>query len=188
MPPATDPAPAPAAEPAPAETPAPAPPAPATLLLPPGWSDRIRVSIDGGPEFALDSARTRRLAPGSHSLTFSLLTPRYRAIETVRVVLEPGEERRLRIPIKPPGALTVQADLGSPQGRVRVDGEELGPTPLRRHFLAAGLHRVSVYAPDRPSSPIFERPLRVLPGEETVITFDLSGRREPLVRHRSARP
>ncbi len=193
---AAEPAPAPAAEPEaaaqrtaapplPFQKPEPAPPegpVPARLYFPAAWSERVQVSIDGAAPVALGSPHSVEVEPGKHLLTFSLVTPAYRTFKTVEVALDEAEERRVVAPLVPPGMLTVQANLESPQGIVKVDDGPPRRTPLRGQVIAPGRHRVTVFAPPGVAVEPVRATLDVKPGRETVVTFDLTGGRPILVR------
>jgi serine/threonine-protein kinase len=161
------------------------PPAPAkaTLIVPAGWSPGLKASIDGGPAVSLTQTRMRALEPGSHTVTFSLLTRRYRAMESVEVTLSPGERRVLDVPFPQPGMLTVQAALGSRQGRVQLNDEVPVPSPLRRHLLAPGSYRLRIL--DGDGAPATSSGLEIRAGAETVVTFDLDRDGDLTVRRRS---
>ncbi len=165
------------AEPAPPEG-----PVPARLYFPASWSERVRVSIDGGEPVGLGSPHSVEVEPGKHLLTFSLVTPAFRTFKTVEVVVSEAEERRVVAPLKPPGMLTVQANLESPQGIVKVNDGPPRRTPLRRQVLAPGRHRLTVFAPPGVAVEPVSATLEVREGRETVVTFDLTGGRPLLMR------
>ncbi len=179
-----------AAPPLPFQKPEPAPPegpVPARLYFPAAWSERVTVSVDGAPPLALGSPHSVEVEPGKHLLTFSLVTPVYRTFKTVEVVVDEAEERRVVAPLVPPGMLTVQANLESPQGIVKVDDGPPQRTPLRRQVLAPGRHRVTVFAPPGVAVEPVRATLDLKPGRETVVTFDLTGGRPILVRDQPIR-
>lgn len=160
-------------------------PLPARLVVPRAWSPRMTLSLDGGAPVRLDGDRSLELSPGNHSLRFQIVLPGYRASQTLGVVLEAGEMRRVPVPLAPPGALTVQARLGSPQGRIVIDNGPERRSPLRSLQLAPGTHQLEIYPPAG-GSPLAAREIEVRPGRELVVTFGSPG--EPLeVRDRPRR-
>jgi len=162
----------------------PAPVEDATLQLQSSWHDQITVAVDGGQPVRLSRPHRHKLEPGSHTLAYSLVTSDYRAFETIRVDLEPGEERSIPNPIPRPGFLTVQASLGSPQGLIRVGGKSLGASPLRDLKLKPGRHPLEVASHQDPSLPLNEATIDIKSSRETVVTFDLTGQRAIAVRYR----
>ena len=84
--------------------------------------------------------------------------------------------------------LTVQASLGSPQGLLAVDGELLGSSPLRGKKIAPGSYRLDLYPLEGSTAPMATTQLEIRATEETVVTFDLSGRQELSVRTRQTSP
>ncbi len=181
-PPATDPRPRATAGEAP---PAPRPAAPASLSFDGVWHPDIRLSVDGAPPFTLGSARALPLEPGPHSLTFSIDSGGYRATHTLGVNVSAGESRRIPVPIDPPGRLTVQAHLGSPQGLVRIGSQRLlRPTPLRGQPIEPGRHHLAIFSHEDQTSPLFQSAVEVRPGHEAIVTFDLDGTRQPHVREK----
>ena len=156
----------------------------ATLILDRGWHRAITVSVDGGEPENLRQAGSRQLEPGEHVVRYSLATADYSASQTLRIELDPGEERRLANPLGRPGNLSVQASLGSPQGLVRVNGRSLGPSPVRGLALAPGRHQLEVFSVNDPSTPLASSTVDIRSTRETVITFDLTGQRELSVRYR----
>ena len=177
-------------EPEPEQSEPPPPPVPedATVHLSQSWHDQATVSIDGAEAIRLSSSRTHRLEPGEHKLAYALVTPEYRVFNTIRVSLEPGEERRIRTPIPRPGLLTVQANLGSPQGVIHVGKRALGSTPLRGLQLAPGRHVVKIASQIDPELPLSEATVDIKSSRETVVTFDLTGRRDLAVRYNDLDP
>ena len=161
---------------------------PASLSFEGVWNPRIQLSIDGAPPVTLGSAHVLSVEPGPHSLTFSLEGERYRPTRTLTVQLAPGESKRIPVPIDPPGRLTVQAHLGSPQGLVRVDGQRLlRPTPLRGQPIKPGRHRLEIFSHDNHSTPLFQSTIDVRSAHEVIVTFDLEGSRQPHVREKAVR-
>jgi serine/threonine protein kinase len=167
-----------------------APPVPqdATVFLTRSWHDQITVAIDGGEPLRLSSTRSYRVEPGAHSFAYALVTPDYRAFETVRVNLEPGQERRIETPIPRPGFLTIQANLGSPQGLIQIGKQTLGASPLRNLKLRPGRHKLGISSPADPNLPLSETTVDIKSSRETVVTFDLTGQRDVSIRYRDLDP
>ncbi len=160
-------------------------PAPASLSFDGVWHPGIRLSVDGAPPLTLGSARAIPVEPGAHSLTFSIASDGYDATHTLGVRVVAGESKRIPVPIEPPGRLTVQAHLGSPQGLVRIDSRRLlQPTPLRAQPIAPGRHRISIFSHDDRSRPVFQSEVGIRAGHEAILTFDLEGTRQPHVREK----
>ncbi|MEJ2084853.1 MAG: hypothetical protein P8Y44_04145, partial [Acidobacteriota bacterium] len=157
----------------------------ATLELQPSWHDQITVAVDRGQPIRLSSPHRHRLEPGSHTLAYALVTPDYRAFETIRIDLDSGETRTVPTPIPKPGFLTVQASLGSPQGLIRVAGKSLGASPLRDLKLKPGRHQLEIASHQDPSLPLSQATIDIKSSRETVVTFDLTGEREMAVRYRA---
>lgn len=167
------------AEPTPEPT-----PEPARVRVGPAWGPGLSVWI-AGREFVLDRERIVELEPGTHSVRFRLQAPDYSFEERVRLTVEAGRTHRLEIPIQPPGKLTVQAHLETPPGTVRLNGQELGSSPIRGKWLLPGTYSLEVL----PLSPSVERPplaqsLAVASQQETIVTFDLEGREPILIRQK----
>jgi serine/threonine-protein kinase len=202
---APSPAPAPtaaAAQPAPA-TPAPAAPTPAVgpgpapavpepepepqpgkVVIAAAWDPAMQVRV-GGQRLRLDRQRTVELPAGSHSLQFRLETPAYTFEKSVKVRLDEGETERVAVPIERPGRLSVQPHLETPPGAVRLDGQVLGPAPIRGRWLAPGEHFVEIFATGS-TTPAVSQTVTVRSGVETVVTFDVDGRLPTQVRERPA--
>jgi serine/threonine protein kinase len=160
----------------------------ATLAFERVWSPGIQVSVDGAAPIALGRSRTVQLEPGSHSLTFSIDNKGFKASRTVRLEVEAGESRSITVPIRPPGQLTIQAHLGSPQGLVAVDGGRPLPTPVRGLRIAPGERQLTFYSRESPGAARILTSVNVTSGQESIITFDLESGREPHLRERPAKP
>ena len=160
----------------------------ATVLLTRSWHDQITVAIDGGEPLRLSSTRSHKIEPGAHTFAYALVTPEYRVFETVRVNLEAGQERRIETPIPRPGFLTVQANLGSPQGLIQMGKRSLGASPLRDLKLRPGRHKLQISSHTDPSLPLSETTVDIKSSRETVVTFDLTGQREVAIRYRDLDP
>jgi hypothetical protein len=118
---------------------------------------------------------------------FALRTPSYRSTETVDVSLGAGEKVTVKSPIAPPGSLSAQASLGSPQGVVSINGKPVGATPFQGHLLKPGSYRMTIRPVSDPSAAGIETTLTVQAAKETVVTFDITGQRELQVRRRPIR-
>jgi hypothetical protein len=156
----------------------------ATLIVSQSWHKAMTVSVDGGPALSLTTPRNLEVEPGNHVLMFALRTPSYRSTETVDVSLEEGDKITIKSPIAPPGALSVQASLGSPQGVVSINGKPVGATPFQGHLLKPGSYRMTIRPVSDPSTAGIEMTLTVQAAKETVVTFDMTGQRELQVRRR----
>jgi serine/threonine protein kinase len=160
--------------PAVVEPPKPQPPKNGTLAFATGWDPRVTVSVAGGPPVRLERALRRELPPGDYDLVWSVDLGDYRDSAKSRASVVSGATVNLAVPLPAPGRLTVQAALGSPRGVVRVDGAELGPTPLRNRALKAGDHRLEILpAGGATNAPVAES-LTIRPGTQTLVTIDLA--------------
>ncbi len=152
------------------------------------WTSRIQLSVDGGEPVTLGRARVVSVEPGRHSLTFSLEGEHYRASHSLSIQVASGESKRIPVPIDPPGRLTVQAHLGSPQGLVRIGSQRLlRPTPLRGQPLKPGKHHLAIFSHQDRTAPLFESVVDIRSGHEAIVTFDLEGSRQPHVREKRRR-
>ena len=139
----------------------------------------------GGRRVRLDREQRLELEPGSYALAFSLATPDYSFAVERRVRLAAGRTERVPIPIERPGRLTVQPHLNTPGGIVRLDGQVLGPAPIRGRWLAPGDHQVEVFALAGPAAAaVVTRAITLRSDVETVVTFDVGGQLETQVRER----
>jgi serine/threonine protein kinase len=162
-------------------------PGQATLVVSQSWHKAMTVSVDGGSALSLTTPRNLELEPGSHVLMFALRTPSYRSTETVDVSLGAGEKVTVKSPIAPPGSLSAQASLGSPQGVVSINGKPVGATPFQGHLLKPGSYRMTIRPVSDPSAAGIETTLTVQAAKETVVTFDITGQRDLQVRRRPIR-
>jgi len=179
-------APEPRPEPQPAKpepAPAPEPPKRARLVLGPAWDPAMTVLV-GERRLRLDVEQTIEVPAGVTLLQFSLAKPGYAVDRPLRLQLKPGATERVSIPIERPGRLTVQPHLNALPGRVRIDGEPAGSTPLRGLWLAPGNHFVEIFASDGSAEPGFAQSLEIHSGAETIVTFDLAGKQPDLVREK----
>ncbi len=176
------------AAPTPEPTPIPEPD-PGRVVVGPAWEPAMQVRV-GGKRLRLDREHRIELPPGSHSLVFSLETPAYSFTETRKVRLDAGATARVAVPIEKPGRLTVQPQLNSRTGTVRIDGKMAGNAPLRGRWLAPGEHFVEVFpASGVTAAPALSRNVTIRSDIETVLTFDLDRGSDAQVRERpSAAP
>lgn len=158
----------------------PPPPKPATLVASSSWSDQIVVALDSGTPRPLTRERSWEVQPGTHTLVYSLQTLEYSASAEVRIEVGEGTVHRIEQPIAEPGSLTVQAFPGSPQGEVRIAGEVAGATPFARK-LAPGSYGIEVVGPEGSDYTPMTREVGITSGGRAILTFDLTGRREPVV-------
>jgi hypothetical protein len=148
------------------------------------WDPAMQVRV-GGQRLRLDRRRTVELPAGSHSLQFRLETPAYTFERSVKVRLAEGDTERVAVPIERPGRLSVQPHLETRPGTVRLDGQVLGPAPIRGRWLAPGEHFLEVLAVGATTPPVTQT-VTVKSGVETVVTFDVDGRLATQVRERPA--
>ena len=167
------------------DAPPPPAPAPATIRVSDIWHPRLRVTIDGGPPQRLTTLNRHELAAGKHVLVYSLNTSRYRASQETTIRLRAGEDRTIRCPLQPPGALTVQAGLGARQGVIRIDGRVIGKSPVRRLLLEPGDHSVDIVLGSAILGRTMTTEAKLESGEETILTFDPRRTDEVLIRRRA---
>jgi eukaryotic-like serine/threonine-protein kinase len=180
-PPAENATPEPVPEPAP--PPPPAPPKPARLVVGPSWDPAMTVQI-AGRRLRLDREQRLEVPAGVTLLHFSLVRPEYSAEEPLRLELRPGATEHVSIPIEPPGRLTVQPHLDARPGHLRLDGQPRGLSPVRGAWIPPGSHFLEIYALPTDAEPAWSRSLEIRSAVETIVTFDLDGRVETLVRER----
>jgi hypothetical protein len=170
--------------PAPTAAPTPEPPRLGKLVLAPGWDEAMAVSV-AGRRVRLDREQTLELKPGSYDVEYTLETPAYSIAQTARVEVSAGGTARLETPLQRPGRLTVQPHLNTRPGTVRLDGQILGPAPVRGHWLLPGDHLVEVFASNAADAePPVRQTITVASDQETVVTFDVDGKVELQTRTR----
>ncbi|MCB1007545.1 MAG: hypothetical protein KDB94_01485, partial [Acidobacteria bacterium] len=167
--------------PRPTEAPTPATPAPprvGRLQFAPAWNPAIVATVEG-ERLRLDQDRSLELPPGSYDVSFSLDTTDYKLSGRRRVTVTAGQTERVEVPIERPGKLTVQQHLGTRPGAVKVDGELVGNAPVRGKWLSAGAHEVEIFPAGAVSgdAPV-KRTITIRSNQETILTFDLDGRKE----------
>ena len=74
-----------------------------------------------------------------------------------------------------PGLIQVQQRVGSPIGRVLLDGADLG-TPIVRRPAKAGTHRLRI-EPGTPGPSAIDEQVELAAGKKLVLTFDLASGR-----------
>ena len=163
------------------EAPAPPPePKRAVLVIGPAWDPGMMVRV-GNRSLRLDREHRIEVAAGALTLEFSLAIPGYSIERQLPLQLRPGASERVSIPIEKPGRLTVQPHLNTRPGTARLDGDLAGTTPLRGLLLSPGEHFLEVFAAGE-SAPAIARSVTIASDVETVVTFDLDGRVETIVR------
>jgi serine/threonine-protein kinase len=151
----------------------PAPPKNGTLSFAAGWDPRITVAIAGGSPLRLERAQRREFPPGDYDLVWSVDLGDYRDSAKTRASVTSGATVNLTVPLPAPGRLTVQAALGSPRGMVRIDGSDLGPTPLRNRALRAGEHRLEILPSGGATNASMVETLTIHAATQTLVTVDL---------------
>ncbi len=171
------PIPTPTAPPAtPTPTPAPTPtatptPRPSYLVVPAAWSPDVWVRVDGQRR-RLDREQRFAVSPGTTKVSFEYSSDGWRdsAQSTVRV--GEGDTTRVVVPLAAPGLIQVQQKLGTPMGRVVLDGADLG-TRIVRQRAKAGVHEVRI-EPATPGVAAIAETVELRAGTRLVLTFDLA--------------
>ncbi len=177
-------APTPTPSPTPSVAPTPKPPEKGTLSVTAAWSPDMTVTIDGGPARRLERSQTVQVSPGEHLLIFELVEPDYSDRMEMPITVKAGQTHRVDVPIPRPGRLTVQVVPGSPIGLVQLDGESLGPVPIRNRPIKPGRHRVVVaeMQPADPSNPRTQSlEVTVKSDFASLLTFQLAKGEAPQV-------
>ncbi len=176
-----------AAAPAAPEPPAPAPePAkPAAVTVARGWSDDLTVTVDGGAARRLDREQKLELAPGSHVLSFEILSADYSDSAERQITVKAGEKRRIDVPLARPGQLNVQAQINSPQGLVKVKGESWGQSPIRGRKLPPGTYRVEIAPVQQEGAAGVSVDVDISSNVGTTVTFNLTRPEQPPQVHQS---
>jgi hypothetical protein len=170
----TTPTPTPVATPEPTPTPTPTP-EPSYIVVPAAWSGDVWVTVGKQPRRRLDKdQRFVVTADTPTTLRFGYESAGYQddAQRTVRV--GEGQTTRVVAPIQRPGLIQVQQKLGTPLGRVVLDG--VGP-PIVRHRARPGGHRVRIDPLSGAGVGIPEQQVELPPGKKLVVTFDLASGR-----------
>jgi serine/threonine-protein kinase len=168
--------PAPTATPATAPTATPTPPPsprPAYVVVPAAWSPDVAVSLRGQRRRGLGETQRIAVAAGVPvTLTFEYRSGEYTDRATRTVTVAEGVTVEVENPLAAPAQVQVQQRLGTPLGRVWLDGRELGVGRVTS-VVKPGDHRLRVEPANAPGSPI-ERGLVVPPGRKLILTFDLT--------------
>ena len=136
------------------------------------WSETLTVRVGRGRRYPLTRVRSFPLSPGTYNMVFELDEPDYQAQETVQVRVLENQNTNIESPILQPGALSVRAGLGKPQGRVTLGEQDLGSTPISRRKSAPGQYQIRIVPLSGDGAGI-EQSVVLHPGQETVLTFDL---------------
>jgi hypothetical protein len=121
------------------------------------------------------------LEPGSYVLVFELFgADGYSDVKERRITVAAGETRRIEVPLERPGELSVQPHLHSPGGLLVANGEALGTTPVRRRKMRPGSYELTVTPADGGQG--VTQTVQIRSGAHTIVTVDLTGRRETQVR------
>ena len=171
LPAVTPPPPTPTPSLAPTPTPT---PGPGYLVVPAAWSRDVWVTVNKQRR-RLDREQSFAVTPGTSTrVSFEYDGPYAdRAQSTVRV--EEGETTRVTVPLQRPGLIQVQQKVGSPMGRVVLDGADLG-TPIVRKQAKPGAHQLRI-EPSSPAAGAIEQQVEVQAGKKLIVTFDLSSGR-----------
>jgi hypothetical protein len=166
--------PPPTPEPSLAPTPSPTP-KPSYVVVAAAWSPEVWVTI-GKQRRRLDREQRFTVPAGANTtVRFDYEGRGFRdgAQSTVRV--DAGATVRVPVPLSPPGLIQVQQKLGTPMGRVVLDGTDLG-LPIVRQSVKAGAHHVRI-DPSAPGTGAIDEQVEVPAGKKLVLTFDLAAGR-----------
>jgi serine/threonine protein kinase len=167
--------PPPTPTPTPSVAPTPTPtPRPSYLVVPAAWSRDVWVTVNKQRR-RLDKEQRFEVPPATGTKVSFEYDGAYadRAQSTVRV--EEGETTRVAVPLQRPGLIQVQQKVGTPMGRVVLDGADLG-TPIVRQQAKPGAHTLRI-EPSSPAAGPIEQQVEVQPGKKLIVTFDLSSGR-----------
>ncbi len=165
-------------------------PAKATLIVPAvAWTDAMTVRFGrAGRLHPLTRQRVFELNPGTYRLNFNLRTAHYSTAEEVLVRLGEGERLSRASPIAQPGALSVRARPGRPQGQVSINGADSLPSPVSHLWLAPAHYLVEIRPLSAGTGKHQTQAVAVESGRETIVTFDLESGLEPTVRSKALQP
>ncbi|HXT52380.1 MAG TPA: serine/threonine-protein kinase [Thermoanaerobaculia bacterium] len=168
---ATPPPPTPTPSLAPTPTPT---PRPSYLVVPAAWSSDVWVTV-GKTRRRLDREQRFAVTPGTSTRVIFEYDGDYndRAQSSVRIA--EGETERLAVPFARPSLVQVQQKVGTPMGRVTLDGTELG-TGIVRRKAKPGAHRLRI-EPNSPGGSAIDQQIELPAGRKLVITFDLASGR-----------
>lgn len=172
------------AKPAP-PPPEPEPPKPATLTVARSWSGDMTVTIDGGAARRLDREQKVELKPGNHVLVFEILSQDYSDSAERQITVKAGEKRKIDVPLGRPGQLNVQAQISSPQGLVKVKGENWGQSPIRGRKLPPGTYRIEIVPLQDAGAPPVSVEVEITSNVGTTVTFNLARPEQPPQVHQS---
>ena len=166
-----------AAPPPEAAAPPPPPPAKGILAIPAaGWTEAMTVQLGSEKTYPLVRSWEFNLSPGTHRATFRISENGYEAEATVSLQVRADGRTAVEIPIPRPGAVSVRARPGRPQGAIFLTGPngriDLGQSPVSSWLLAPGSYQVEISAGGEPK---LTGQVVVLSGQEKVLTFDLDG-------------
>jgi len=163
------PSPPPTPEPTPTATP---PPQPATVIVPAAWSPQVWVTVNKQRR-RLDREQRFQVTPGAAiTVRFDYEDGGYRDNGQRVVRVGEGESTRVENPIARPGQIQVQSKVGTPFGRVLLDGNDLGP-PIVRRTVSAGRHSLRI-EPGTAGAAAIEQQVQVPSGGKLIVTFDLT--------------
>ncbi|HEV8240927.1 MAG TPA: serine/threonine-protein kinase [Thermoanaerobaculia bacterium] len=167
-PPAPTPTPLPTAAPTPTPT---ATPRPSYLVVPAAWSRDVWVTV-GKQRRRLDHEQRFAVSPGSNTKVSFEYSGAYsdRAQSSVRV--DEGETTRLAVPLERGGLIQVQQKVGTPMGRVVLDGADLG-NPIVRKPAKPGSHQLRI-EPSGAGAAAIDQQVELRAGTRLVLTFDLA--------------
>ena len=170
------------AEPTPTPVPtatAPPTPRPSYLVVPAAWSPQVWVTVNKQRR-RLDREQRFPVSPGTAKAVFEYSDGGYRDSAPATVRVGEGETARLTVPLAPPGLIQVQQKVGTPIGRVAIDGADHG-AGIVRYRTKAGAHQVRI-EPSTPGAGAIDQQVELPPGKKLVLTFDLgSGRLQQFV-------
>jgi hypothetical protein len=185
---AAPPTPAPAIASRPTPPPAPPPPKRGRLEVPAAWNPAMILTLDG-TRYNLDHSQTIELAPGPLHLDFTLTTADYSFSRELPIRLGAGQRIPVSIPIARPGRLTVQQQIGTRPGIVRLDGEVRGRAPVRGLWLSPGDHYLEIFPLGATlEQPVVDQTVGIRSDVETIMTFDLAANPAALLRERPLAP
>jgi len=169
------PVPTPPPTPTPSLAPTPTPtPRPSYIVVPAAWSGDVSVTV-GKTRRRLDREQRFPVTPGTSTKVVFEYSGDYsdRVQNSVRV--DEGETTRLTVPLAPPALLQVQQRVGTPMGRVMLDGADLG-TPIVRRKAKPGTHQLRI-EPASPGANAIDQQIELPAGRKLVLTFDLAAGR-----------
>ena len=157
--------------PTPTAAPTPTPtPRPSYLVVPAAFSPDVWVTVNKQRR-RLDREQRFAVSPGITKVSFEYSGAYTDRIQnSVRV--DEGDTARLAVPFERPGLIQVQQRVGTPMGRVVLDGTDLG-TPIVRKPAKPGAHQLRI-EPSGPGASPIEQQVELQSGKKLVLTFDLA--------------